>query len=259
MVFSLLRPELRSALKKLGFDRSTEIQKVAIPEIKKRRNTLLIAPTGIGKTEAALLPIFDNLIKERPKPISVLYITPLRALNRDLMERLEWWGEKLGIKIAVRHGDTTQYFRRKQALSPPDILITTPETLQAILPGRVMKKHLKNVRYVVIDEIHELADNKRGAQLSLGVERLQELVGRKFQRIGISATIGSPETIAKFLSKDSPAEIVKVSPLKQTELKVEKPKPKREDKEIASEIYSSLDASSRLRRVRELIEQHRST
>jgi ATP-dependent Lhr-like helicase len=258
MVFSLLRPELRSALKKLGFDRPTEIQKAAIPKIKKGKNILLIAPTGIGKTEAALLPIFDNLIKERPKPISVLYITPLRALNRDLMERLEWWGEKLKIKIAVRHGDTTQYFRRKQALSPPDILITTPETLQAILPGRVMKKHLKNVRYVVIDEIHELADNKRGAQLSLGVERLQELVGIKFQRIGISATIGSPETIAKFLSKDSPAEIVKVSPLKQTELKVEKPEPKREDKEIASEIYSSLDASSRLRRVRELIEQHRS-
>jgi|Deesub1362A_J573_1020465.scaffolds.fasta_scaffold00005_62 ATP-dependent Lhr-like helicase len=259
MVFTLLKPEIWGALRKLGFDKPTEIQKVAIPEIKKGKNTLLIAPTGIGKTEAALLPIFDEIIRERPKAISTLYITPLRALNRDLMDRLEWWSNRLKIDITVRHGDTTQYMRRKQALSPPDLLITTPETLQAILPGRVMRKHLKNVRHVIIDEIHELADNKRGAQLTLAIERLQELCNRKFQRIGISATIGSPEIIAKFLSKNEPVEVLKVSPIKLMDLKVEKPKPKKGDKEIAAKIFSSLEASSRLRRIRECIEEHRST
>ena len=152
-----LRPEIEESLKELGFKRPTDIQKLAIPRILKGQNALLIAPTGIGKTEAAVLPIFDRFLEKRPKAISILYITPLKALNRDLMDRLLWWSERLGIKIAVRHGDTTQYMRRKQALSPPDMLITTPETLQAILPGSVMKGHLTNVRYVVVDEIHDLA------------------------------------------------------------------------------------------------------
>jgi ATP-dependent Lhr-like helicase len=259
MVFSLLRPEIVEALRELGFDEPTDIQEVAIPEIMKGKNALLIAPTGIGKTEAALLPIFERFLEERPKGISILYITPLRALNRDLMERLEWWGKRLEIRIEVRHGDTTPYARRKQALRPPDMLITTPETLQAILPGRVMRGHLKNVRFVVVDEIHELAEDKRGSQLSVALERLAELVGRRFLRVGISATIGSPGLIARFLAKDEPVEILKVSPVKLMELRVEKPRPGREDKAIAERTYSSLDASSRLRRIGELVKEHESS
>ncbi|MBI4344102.1 MAG: DEAD/DEAH box helicase [Euryarchaeota archaeon] len=259
--FSLLGREVKEALSDLGFRRPTDIQELAIPRILEGGNVLLIAPTGIGKTEAALLPVFHRLVELRPKGISVLYITPLRALNRDLMERLTWWGERLGIKIAVRHGDTPTSERRKQSLSPPDLLITTPETLQAILPGSVMKGHLRNVRWVVVDEIHELAEDKRGAQLSLGLERLEMLIqkagGGRVQRIGISATIGSPELVARFLAKDVPVEVLKTPILKEMEIKVERPRARKGDRALAERLASRIDASSRLRRISELVKAHR--
>ena len=255
--FSLLKPEIRSSLSELGFKRPTDIQEIAIHKILKDINVLLIAQTGVGKTEAALLPFFDRFLENRCKGISILYITPLRALNRDLLERMEWWSKKLNIKIAVRHGDTSQHMRRKQALAPPDMLITTPETLQAILPGRVMKEHLKNIRFAVVDEVHELAENKRGAQLSLGLERLEELAG-KFQRIGLSATIGSPELVSKFLVGKDEIKTLRVPATKVIELSVEKPRPEKEDRTIAEKIFAGLDASSRLRRIAELLSSHRS-
>ncbi|HLE02410.1 MAG TPA: DEAD/DEAH box helicase, partial [Dehalococcoidia bacterium] len=255
--FSLLGREVKEALSDLGFRRPTEIQALAIPRILEGGNVLLIAPTGIGKTEAALLPVFHRLVELRPKGISVLYITPLRALNRDLMERLAWWGERLGIKIAVRHGDTPTSERRKQALNPPDLLITTPETLQAILPGSVMKGHLRNVRWVVVDEIHELAEDKRGAQLSLGLERLEMLIqkagGGRVQRIGLSATIGSPDLVARFLAKDAPVAVLKTPILKEMEIKVERPRARKGDREMAVRLTSRIDASARLRRISELV------
>lgn len=259
--FSLLGREVKEALSDLGFRRPTEIQELAIPKVLEGGNVLLIAPTGIGKTEAALLPIFHRLVELRPKGISVLYITPLRALNRDLMERLIWWGERLGIKIAVRHGDTSTSERRKQSLSPPDLLITTPETLQAILPGSVMKGHLRNVRWVVIDEIHELAEDKRGAQLSLGLERLEMLIqkagGRKIQRIGLSATVGSPDVVARFLANDAPVAVLKAPILKEREIKVERPRARKGDRALAERLASRIDASSRLGRMSELVKSHR--
>ncbi|MCS7116495.1 MAG: DEAD/DEAH box helicase, partial [Nitrososphaerales archaeon] len=117
----------------------TEPQIKAIPLIMSGKNLLLIAPTGTGKTEAAFLPILNALytMEEKVRGIKVLYITPLRALNRDLLERLEWWCKRLDLRLAVRHGDTEVKERGKQALVPPDILITTPETLQVILVGKV--------------------------------------------------------------------------------------------------------------------------
>jgi ATP-dependent Lhr-like helicase len=127
---------------------------------------LLISPTATGKTEAAFLPVLSMLLQEPQTPgIKVLYITPLRALNRDMLERLEWWCNNLDIKLAVRHGDTETRERTRQARSPPDVLITTPETLQAILVGWIMRQHLQQVRWVIIDEVHEMADSKRGASL----------------------------------------------------------------------------------------------
>ncbi len=117
-----------------------------------------------------------------------------------MFKRLTYWADQLGITIEVRHGDTEQKTRRLQAKKPPTMLVTTPETLQAILPGAQMRRHLKNVKVVIVDEVHDLAGSKRGAQLSIALERLREVTGNEFQRIGLSATIGNPQEIAKYLA-----------------------------------------------------------
>ncbi len=193
-------------------------------------NVLLIAPTGSGKTEAVLLPILDQLTRtENRQGISIIYITPMRALNRDLLKRLDFWRAKLGFTVEVRHGDTPQKERRRQAIKPPDFLVTTPETLQAILPGKRMRSHLRHVRWVVIDEVHELADDRRGVQLTVGLERLREITKQDFQRIGLSATVGNPEEIAAFLAGNRKCEVIQVSPPKEAKYFVEFPHPTDED------------------------------
>src|SRR5712692_9760858 len=201
--FSVLKPPVLKRLEKEGFLEASPIQQLAIPAILKGENVLLIAPTGTGKTLAAILPVLDMFLEtrsfEKTRGISILYVTPLRALNRDLLRRLEEMGRDLDVKIQVRHGDTPTSARSQQARSPPDLLITTPETLQSILVGKRMREHLRSVRWVVVDEVHELATDERGVQLSLALERLLDLTGIEFQRIGLSATIGEPERIARFL------------------------------------------------------------
>ena len=215
-----LHPKLQTTLEKRGFDDFSEIQLRAIPELIKGTNAIIIAPTGSGKTESALLPVFHNMLsKAHPEGFTALYITPLRSLNRDMMNRLEWWGKELGIRIAVRHGDTTQNDRRKQATHPPDLLITTPESIQAMFMGKVLRKHLAGVRYVIVDEIHELAASKRGCQLSVALERIDELAGN-FQRIGISATVGNPELVGEFLCGKRPCQVVAVPVAKTLDLSV---------------------------------------
>ena len=171
-VFELLAKPVRKALAVLGFSEPTLPQTSAFPPILEGKNVLLIAPTGTGKTEAVLLPIFSGLVEQKnqdQKGIQVIYITPLRALNRDMFKRLTFWSQQLDITVEVRHGDTEMKIRRKQAQKPPQMLVTTPETLQAILPGSQMRKHLGNVECVIIDEVHDLAESKRGAQLTLSL------------------------------------------------------------------------------------------
>lgn len=252
-------------LRRLGLEIPTEIQEMAIPYILKGHNALLIAPTGMGKTEAAFLPILELLIRLRGREkslqgISALYVTPLRSLNRDIFRRLVEIGERLEIKIEVRHGDTSQKIRKLQAESPPNILITTPETLQAILVGRKMRRHLQNVRWVVVDEIHEMAADKRGVQLSLALERLFALVGREFQRIGLSATIGDPEAIGAFLvGKGRTVKILRSEFYREMSVIVESPTPTKADDELAERLMIPPSTAARIRRIIELISQYRST
>src|SRR6059036_2940694 len=173
--FTLLSPPLKDLLQETGIRAPTPPQAEAIPFIMQGENVLIIAPTGSGKTEAALLPLIDKMVQDEARQgISLLYITPLRALNRDLLKRLQVWSAKLRFSVEIRHGDTPAADRRRMAGRPPELLITTPETLQAVLPGTRMRQHLRHVKAVVEDEIHELAGDRRGVQLTVGLERLRE-------------------------------------------------------------------------------------
>jgi ATP-dependent Lhr-like helicase len=262
--FTLFSKPLRNEVSKLGWKKPTRIQGQVIPLILKEEHVLLIAPTGTGKTEAAIFPVFEQFLQKRSKTkiqgISILYITPLRALNRDIFRRIVEIGQHLKINVELRHGDTPQRARRLQALSPPDMLITTPETLQAILPGRRIGQHLRTVQWVIIDEIHELASDKRGVQLAIALERVRVLTQREFQRIGLSATIGSPELVANFLGGiNRTVQIIKTETLKNLEVVVESPTATSEDKKMASKLLISPESVSRIQRLTEIIAQHTST
>ncbi len=255
MTFETLSPKLQGLIKEKGFIEPTVAQKIGIPIISKGSNVLIIAPTGLGKTEAAMLPLLDMIAAGQNKAISLLYITPLRSLNRDLLDRLYWWGDKLEVDIAVRHGDTSQAERASQREAPPHVLIITPETLQAILPGKVMREHLKNVKFVIVDEIHELVESKRGVQLSVALERLRELAG-DFQRIGLSATVGSPEIVAEFLGKN--VKIIRAEADKRYDIRVESPKISKKDEALAEELFIGAGTFARLRRIHDLINSYKS-
>lgn len=215
----LLSPEVREAARRRGFAELSEAQEQAIPLLLDGKNLVLVAPTGTGKTESAVFPVFDRLLKVPGPGFKALYITPLRSLNRDILSRMEWWCRELGLSVGVRHGDTPQSERRKQALNPPDLLITTPETLQALFMGKRLREHLKGVKYVIVDEIHELADSKRGAQLAVALERLSAYAG-EFQRIGLSATVGNPDEIGRFLCGTRPFALAEVPVASHLEIDV---------------------------------------
>ncbi len=275
-VFFNLNPKIQNLLISKNIKKPTEPQIKAIPPILKGENVLLIAPTGLGKTEGALLPIFHNFLVDKKnlpqqfiedKGISILYITPLRALNRDMLKRTIEWGKELGIEISVRHGDTSQSERARQSRKPPDMLITTPETFQILFVGKRLKKHLESVRWVIIDEIHELANDERGAQLAVALERLFELTTKKghgFQRIGLSATVGTPGEVARFLGgieqgSFRDVKILEVDVTKHIDIKVELPSIKKSDYSISNHLFIEPISSASLRRCKELIDDHVST
>ena len=193
------------------FEDFTPAQKKSIIEISKKNNILISSPTGSGKTLTAFLSVISDLTTLSEKnqledKVYCIYISPLKALDNDIEKNLdeplkgitEIAGHDLGIRKAVRTGDTTQYQRQKMLKKPPHILITTPETLSILLVAPKFREKLSGVKYVIIDEIHSLAENKRGVHLSLSLERLQHLVGQ-FTRIGLSATVSPLEEVAKFL------------------------------------------------------------
>ena len=184
----------------LGFSKLTEIQKNAVPYIFSKEDCIVTAPTGSGKTECSVIPIFSHLNKTKQKgKIKALYVTPLRALNRDVFRRITDYAHKDELEIEIRHGDTPQSTRKKISNAPPDVLITTPETLVILLTQEKMLSALSELEWLVIDEIHELLANERGSQLSLSMERLQYNSNKRIVRIGLSATIGNIDDASHFL------------------------------------------------------------
>lgn len=195
----------------LGWHELTPIQHKSYPVILRRKHALLVAPTGSGKTEAAVVPIFASLAWQGKKSgVRALYITPLRALNRDIFRRIIKYAEMSNLRAEVRHGDTPQAQRARMLLAPPDMLITTPETLVILLTNKRSRDVLTSCEWIIIDELHELIGNERGTHLSVSLERLEQLVGKPLVRIALSATVGDLDTAAKFLAgTDKTAAVLK--------------------------------------------------
>jgi ATP-dependent Lhr-like helicase len=189
--------------KKEGFDSLTAIQQKALPVILRKIHSLIVAPTGSGKTEAAIIPIFARLSRDLPKnsgKIKVLYLTPLRALNNDVFRRIVKYARSESLSVEIRHGDTTNKAKKKIMENPPDVLITTPESLAVVLTNERMLEALGSLEWVIVDEVHELVSNERGTHLSISMERLQAASSHEFTRIGLSATVGNLDQAARFIA-----------------------------------------------------------
>ena len=241
-------------------------QKYAVLEIHSRQNVLVSAPTGSGKTLTSFLSILNELVDLAEKnqlenKIYCVYISPLKALNRDIYKNLieplkeieKIAGKELPIRVAVRTGDTTQAERALMLKKVPHILITTPESVALLLSSIKFRENLKNVDWVIIDEAHALAENKRGTHLSLSLERLQRL-NPGICRVGLSATVAPIEEIAKFLvGNNRTCKIIDIQFIKQRDLKVISPLPDLIDMNFSNlnkETYNLLD---------QLIQDHKTT
>jgi ATP-dependent helicase Lhr and Lhr-like helicase len=187
--------------RKEGFSALTTIQHKVLPVISRKVNCLLVAPTGSGKTEAAILPVFTMLARQKDGlgTIRAIYITPLRALNNDVLRRIVRYAESEGLRVEIRHGDTTVLARKKIVENPPDILITTPESLAIVLTSDKMLAALKGLQWAIVDEVHELLASERGAHLSISLERLQVVSSQPITRVGLSATVGNLKQAAQFI------------------------------------------------------------
>jgi len=273
-VLALLRPYVKEWFKR-NFKELTLPQKFSIPLIKKGKNVLITSPTGSGKTLSMFASILDELFRlgEKGKleeKIYCVYISPLRALDNDVYKNLlvplkeireiakEMGKELPEVRVSVRTGDTLPSERQQQLKHPPHILITTPESIAIILSTRKFKEKLKDVRWVIVDEIHELADSKRGVHLSLSLERLQNFVGKPFVRIGAGATLEPLDQCAKFLvgyenGKERDCKIIDARFVKKMDIKLLSPTKDllyTSAEEITNSMYKLLD---------KLISKHRTT
>lgn len=255
-VFDSLHPRIRELLRNKGILQPTEPQAKVIPSIMQGKDVLLLSPTGTGKTEAAIFPIFHKILLEKPEPVSTLFITPLRALNRDMLDRLIKYGKELDIKVQVRHSDISNAARREIVNKPGDILITTPESLQILLNGKRLREIIRNVKYVVVDELHETSQNERGSQFALAIERLKNLAGN-FQRIGLSATVGNAKELSQYLSPQGTPEIIRSEMKKRMEISVGIP-PKAPE-EVAEKMGCEEGYAGAILHMWNLIQDHKGT
>jgi ATP-dependent Lhr-like helicase len=249
----------------------TDVQKAAWPAIQSGHDALIAAPTGSGKTFAAFLSCIDHLFKqalarELDDRTQVLYVSPLKALSNDVQKNLQQPLNEIGqtalqagllmpeLRVLVRTGDTPMADRQQMLKRPPHILVTTPESLFILLTAEKSRRMLQTVKTVIVDEIHAVAPNKRGAHLALSLERLEALTLVKPQRIGLSATQRPIETVAQFLVGDRPAPtIIDVGHKRAMDLAVEVPK------DELSAVATNTIWADVYDRLAELIRQHRST
>ncbi len=259
-----------------AFAAPTPAQTGAWEAIAAGRHALVVAPTGSGKTLAAFLWSIDRLaaqpVPERQRRCRVLYVSPLKALAVDVERNLRaplvgirHTAERLGaevpeIRVGIRSGDTPANERRKLQTAPPDILITTPESLFLMLTSQA-REALRGVETVILDEVHAVAGTKRGAHLALSLERLDELLDRSAQRIGLSATVRPVEEVARFLGGVAPVEVVAPPADKRWDLRVVVPL---EDMTQLDDPEATEGRSGSIwphveERVLDLVEQHRST
>src|SRR3954454_3693126 len=201
---AVFRPATRAWFEQ-AFDAPTPAQALGWPAIASGEHTLIQAPTGSGKTLAAFLSGIDRLTRDPGKGLRLLYVSPLKALNYDIERTLRGplAGLRSELRVAVRTGDTPQKERAAMLRDPPDILITTPESLFLLLTSRA-RETLTRVETLILDEVHAVAGTKRGAHLALSVERLDRLVERPVQRIGLSATQRPLDEIRRLLSRRPP-------------------------------------------------------
>lgn len=245
-------------------------QLFGVMEVHKRNNILISAPTGATKTLTSFLSILNELIDSSEKGILedkvyCVYISPLKALNSDisvnlttpLKEMEDIAGKDFNIRVAVRTGDTSQADKARMLKKAPHILITTPESLAILLSSSKFIDHMRTVEWVVIDEAHALAENKRGVHLSLSLERLQDL-SKSMTRVGLSATISPIEEVSKFLvglenDKERDCKVINVQFIKELDMKVLSPVPDLID------VSHSLMHSAMYNLMDNLIQQHKTT
>ncbi|MFL5932617.1 MAG: DNA glycosylase AlkZ-like family protein, partial [Gaiellaceae bacterium] len=238
-----------------AFDGPTPAQELGWPAIARGGHTLIQAPTGSGKTLAAFLYGIDRLNARPGEGLRLLYVSPLKALNYDIERNLRGplAGLRSELRVGVRTGDTPQKERAAMVRKPPDILITTPESLFLLLTSQA-RETLRGVETVIVDEVHAVAGTKRGAHLALSLERLQHLVGESVQRIGLSATQRPLEEIGRFVSGGREIELVDAGRAKELDLKVVVPLDDMREPEEQQSIWPSIYPE-----ILQLVRAHRST
>ena len=238
-----------------AFAGPTPAQVQGWPAIASGGNVLIQAPTGSGKTLAAFLYGIDQLDRNPGGGLRLLYISPLKALNYDVERNLRGplAGLQSDLRVGVRTGDTTQKERRELVKEPPDILITTPESLFLMLTSQA-RETLRSLETVIVDEVHAVAGTKRGAHLALSLERLDALLAKPAQRIGLSATQRPLEEIGRFVSGDRPIQLVDAGTRKELDLEVVVPLDDMREPTEAGSIWPSIYPA-----MLELVKEHRST
>lgn len=211
-IYSGLHGSLQEILStRLGWDSLREVQEDAYQAVTSGDDVLIIAPTAGGKTEAALIPVLDRILKDGSAGVSCIYISPLKALINDQEERFYSFCIPAGLDLLKWHGDVPRGDRKWTGGDAPHFLMITPESLEVLMGEGDLAEDLSQVRYVIIDELHAFVESERGVHLRVLLDRIDRLAGRTVQRIGLSATVGNPDEILGWLSGDrGPKRLVQV-------------------------------------------------